>query len=88
MKKGTQRFNLNIVPGLVLRPLLGAILAPIAYATIVVGSQVVVGGGSDVEATRQVLVVLFIAGLFGMFAKSVWENLNERAKTLFQAASN
>lgn len=83
MKAGTQRFNLNIVPGLVLRPLLGAVIAPIAYAVVIVGSQFVVGADGVSSNSQQVLVVLFVAGLFGMFAKSVWDNLNKRARHLF-----
>jgi hypothetical protein len=80
-----ERFSTLIAPTFLGRPLLGAIIGPVTFLTLRIGALAVSGQGpSESEQLAAVVSAMAIAGLAGMFAKSIWDNLNERAKDLFK----
>lgn len=80
----TARFSTLMAPGLLARPFLGALIGPIAYLVLRAGAEVVTGGQQVDDTMRDVVAAAAIAGLVGMFAKSIWEALNKRATALFK----
>lgn len=87
--KGTQRFNTYVGRGMLLRPLLGALTAPLAYfALFVVSSTVQFEPLTTTPDSDTGIVLIGISGLAGMFAKTVLDNLNESTKNLFKPHRN
>jgi hypothetical protein len=81
----TERFSTLIAPTCLGRPLLGLVVGPVAYFLTQSGASAVLGRSPSSEPDALVLTTaMAISGLAGMFAKSIWDNLNERAQNLFK----
>lgn len=81
----TQRFNSNVARGMLLRPLLGALTAPIAYfASFVLAAGVRVEMPASTPDRDVGFALIGIAGLAGLFAKTMLDNLNESTTNLFK----
>ena len=82
---GTERFSALIAPTCLGRPVLGLVIGPIAYFLTQSGASAVLGRSPTSEPDALALATaMAVSGLAGMFAKSIWDNLNERAQKLFK----
>jgi hypothetical protein len=82
--KPVERFSATLAPTFLLRPVLGALIAPITFFVLHTGAATFGGSTEFGNPSKAAVSALATGGLAGMFAKSIWEGLKKRSKDLFK----